>query len=80
MYLKVLNAETKEELDKCQVDEWFDGVRYVEENKKTYLEKNINKVIIINKRAKTKCFWELVETEEPRFLNDQVHESCRSKK
>ena len=80
MYLTISDVETKEDLDRYQTDEWFDAIRYVEENKQTYLDKGCTRVRIRNKRAKTECFWDLSEKKRPLILDDQVHESCRKKK
>jgi len=72
MYITILAEDGKQEIDKCQVQEWFNAIKYVEENKQSYLDKDHTKVQITNKRAKLVCYWDLVPEVRPLLLKDEV--------
>lgn len=72
MQLCIINAESLEELDSFQAVDWVEAVKYVELNKSGYLEKNLTKIIISNKKAKLVCPWTLTPEENLSLLKDKL--------
>ena len=75
MLFIILNSETQEELDRfeTEVEQFFEGIKQVEQNKEKYLKAGCPEVKIVQESDSSFTHWKLIEGEMNTIVGESVY-------